>query len=66
MTLRAGEAVFTPQQLRALGRVIAGTANANRAGMPNQLTLVIEGRPFTAMIADYDRQTADMIGAGAR
>jgi phage-related protein len=66
MTLRAGEAVFTPQQLSALGRVIAGTASANRHGLPNQLTLVIEGRPFTAMIADYDRQTADMIGAGAR
>lgn len=64
--LRAGEAVFTPSQMRALGHVISSAGSRRDGFGSGPVTLIIEGQPFSAMIAEYDRQTAQMIGAGSR
>lgn len=45
--------------------IAAAMGSASPSG-PTSLTLIIEGRPFTAMIADHDRQLAGALAAGKR
>jgi len=63
--LLAGERVLPVSESRQ-SITSAASVGPVGGGWPDELTLVIEGRPFRAMLAEHDRQMVAALSAGVR